>query len=261
MLRIARHNVIPAGIMDVRVRAPASGASAGNGLLNTLIAYWPGNEASGDAQDAHTNALHLTDINAVTNAAGKVYATARKYTAIPVVRHERPGDDAPLSTGDVDYTLAAWMWLDTKTSTMYGPSKWVIAAGAREYALTYVATSYRWRWLVSSNGTAFTALLANNSGAVSTEQWYFVVGWHDAANNQLGIQINNGTADTVAYSGGSHDSASRFSISSSAGYWNGRIGPTMFWKSVAGGGGVLSATQRTALYNAGAGLPYASFTV
>jgi hypothetical protein len=34
----------------------------------------------------------------------------------------------------------------------------------------------------------------------------------------------------------------------------------MFWKSAAGGGAVLTALQRSQLYNAGAGLTYAAFT-
>jgi len=42
--------------------------------------------------------------------------------------------------------------------------------------------------------------------------------------------------------------------------FDGRIGPIVFWKSAAGDGGVLTADQRTALYNGGAGLPYTSFT-
>jgi len=33
-----------------------------------------------------------------------------------------------------------------------------------------------------------------------------------------------------------------------------------FWKSAVGVGGALSAEQRTALYNGGAGLTYADFT-
>ncbi len=45
-----------------------------------------------------------------------------------------------------------------------------------------------------------------------------------------------------------------------AGFMDGRIGPTMFWKSAAGGGGVLTAAQRTALYNGGAGLRYDQLT-
>jgi len=63
-------NVPGIGVSTSR-RAVASG---GNGLLNALIAYWPGDEASGNLLDAHSNALHLTDTNTVTNAAGKVYA-------------------------------------------------------------------------------------------------------------------------------------------------------------------------------------------
>jgi hypothetical protein len=34
----------------------------------------------------------------------------------------------------------------------------------------------------------------------------------------------------------------------------------MVWKSAPGGGGVLTAEQRTALWNDGAGLPYSEFT-
>jgi len=42
--------------------------------------------------------------------------------------------------------------------------------------------------------------------------------------------------------------------------FDGRLGPIAFWKSSAGNGGVLTAAQRTALYNGGDGLAYASFT-
>ncbi len=37
---------------------------------------------------------------------------------------------------------------------------------------------------------------------------------------------------------------------------DGRMGPTMFFKSAAGEGGVLSASQRAWLYNSGAGQQY-----
>ncbi|OQC57681.1 MAG: hypothetical protein BWX54_01134 [Verrucomicrobia bacterium ADurb.Bin018] len=53
-----RQIIIPSDFM--RVTSPKTAAAAGNGLLNNLIAYWPGNEASGDALDLHTNALTLT---------------------------------------------------------------------------------------------------------------------------------------------------------------------------------------------------------
>jgi hypothetical protein len=43
-------------------------------------------------------------------------------------------------------------------------------------------------------------------------------------------------------------------------WFSGRIGPVAMWKSAPGGGGVLTAAQRTALWNGGAGLAYADFT-
>lgn len=69
------------------------GGGAGNGLLNNLIAYWPGNEFNGNALDLHINALHLTDVNTVTSNPGLVYPLARQYTAANNEYHTRPGED------------------------------------------------------------------------------------------------------------------------------------------------------------------------
>ncbi len=254
-----RHVIIGAPWM--RIMTPRS-AAAGNGLLNALIAYWPGNEASGNALDLHTNGLTLTDTNTVTNAAGLVYATARQYTAANTEYHTR-GDNALLSTGDVDFTIAAWAYLDSKVV-----SRTIIAkmggAGAREYWLGYDATADQFRLWVSPNGTTSNNLYATTFGSPSLSTWYLVVAWHDSVANTLNIQAQNGTVDSVAHTTGVIDGPNAFQVgiySSSLSPWNGRIGPSMFWKSAAGAGGVLTAAQRTALYNAGAGLPYASFTV
>lgn len=242
-------------------------AAAGNGLLNALIAYWPGNEASGNLLDAHTNALHLTDENTVTNAAGKVYATARKYTAANSEYHVRPGDDALLSAGDVDFTLAAWVYFDTVGTI----SKWLVSkrttgAGANGYQLLFFGSD-----LGGTNRLAFFAFVdgaltearANTFGGLTAGVWYHIVAWHDATANQIGVEVN-GVADTAAHSAGVGDDSGRFAIGILLGalsyYHNGRIGPVAFWKSAAGGGGVLTAAQRTALYNGGTGLAYAQFT-
>ena len=247
----------------VRYTAPRA-AAAGNGLLNNLIAYWPGNEANGDALDLHTNALHLTDVNTVTSNPGLVYATARQYTAAANEYHTRPGDDALLSTGDLDFTLAAWCRLDSLSNVALG-CKWA-GAGTREYLLFHNQTDHApnntFSWSISSTGAAYTTLDANTFGAAAINVWYLVVGWHDSVANQIGISVND-TADTAAYATGVFDSATVFRIGTLANAvytMNGRIGPTMFWKSAGGGGGVLTAAQRTALYNSGAGLTYAAFT-
>lgn len=53
----------------------------------------------------------------------------------------------------------------------------------------------------------------------------------------------------------------RYQAGSVAFFMSGRIGPTMFWKSAAGAGGVLTAAQGTALFNGGLGLAYTDFTL
>jgi len=235
------------------------GLTARNGLLNALIAYWPGNEASGGAQDVHTNALHLTDTNTVTNAAGKVYATARQYTQANSEYHVRSGDDALLSAGDADLTLAAWVYFDNLTAARGIAGK--AATSQAEYALVYSAATSRLRWIISPNGTAAVNTNAEDLGAPSTGVWYLMVGWHDSVANTVSIQVNNGTVNSQAHSAGVHNGSAAFRIGEYfANYMDGRIGPTAFWKSAAGGGGVLSSSQRTSLWNAGAGLAYANFT-
>jgi len=255
------------GIFRSAIFGGAGGAApAGNGLLNNLIAYWPGNELNGNALDLHTNALHLTDVNTVTSAAGVVYPLARQYTAANTEHHRRPGDDALLSTGDVDFTIAAWCNADSLGAGTY-PGIATKHDGNREYMLFYHVPNGAFCILVSPNGVAAVELFST-AGAAVTGAWYFVVGWHDSVANTINIQVNNGAVDSMAHATGVWDDTNRFCIGAwqiTAGYtsrrWDGRIGPTMFWKSNAGLGGVLTAAQRTALFNAGAGLPYASFTL
>jgi hypothetical protein len=230
-----------------------------NGLLNNLIAYWPGDEANGDLLDAHTNALDLTDTNTVTSAAGLVYAGARQYTAANAERHGRAGDDALLSAGDVDLTIATWVLLDSDV-TMY-----LLGKALTEYVLEYSTGTDRFRLRVRDAALTYTNLPADTFGAPATGTWYLIIAGHDAAANTIYISIDDGALDSTAIdAGGILDGAGRFAIganvaTSATATTNGRIGPTAIWKSAAGAGGKLTSAQRTALYNAGAGLTYAAF--
>lgn len=247
-----------------RRRIQQAAAAAGNGLLNSLIAYWPGDEASGNLIDAHTNGLDLTDNNTVTNNPGVVYSTARQYTRANSKCHTRPGDDALLSTGDVDFTFAQWLYMDSKpASSMYSITKWNTDPD-NGYIIGWHQAGDRMKLYVSDDGIAAQSVAANNHGSPSLTTWMLLICSHDAVNNQLTIQVNNGVTDSQAHATGVYDSTARFAISVllyvTANYWDGRIGPTAFWKSAAGGGGVLSAAARTALWNGGAGLKYSELT-
>jgi len=128
--------------------------------------------------------------------------------------------------------------------------------------LWYFEFVNRFQFRVSSDGTAETSQDANTLGAPAINTWYLIVGWHDSVANTINIQVNNGGIDSTPHATGVFDNVYSFRIGMGRATWtDGRIGPTMFWKSAAGGGGVLTAAQRTQLWNGGAGLPYASFTV
>jgi len=233
---------------------------AGNGLLNNLIAYWPGNEVAGNALDLHTNALHLTDVNGVTSNPGVVYPWSRQYTRALNRYHTRPGDDALLSTGDVDFTIAACVWLDSKIGVETIASKDTMAMPNREYWLGYFLAGDRF-FLQLTDGTVGTAI-ANTLGAPALGAWYLVIGWHDSVANTVNIQVNNGGADVVGTVGAPADTAAIFQIGRTlANQWDGRIGPTMFWKSAPGAGGVKTPAERLALWNGGTPLRYDQFTV
>lgn len=245
--------------------APAA-AAAGNGLLNNLVAYWGLDEAGGanNALDKHSHGLTVAQVASPGSNTGKVYVGARTFDGS--TQYFSRADDIYTSTGDVDFTIAAWVYLSGVTTNQIIVAK---TGSTFEYALLYVrddsSPNNRFGFYVSSNGSTLTTHQANTFGAASANTWYLVIAHHDAANNQIGICVNAGTPDTVSYSTGVYDGAGSFNIGAAL-YPTilyqlaGRIGPVMMWKSAPGGGGVLTADQRTALYNAGAGLAYASFT-
>lgn len=226
------------------------------GITTSLISYWKLDEASGTRFDELNgcggSGCDLTDNNTVTQATGKL-GNAGQFTSANTEYLSR-SDDADLSTGNIDFTVAAWAYLDTKSANMQIVSKYTATGNQREYALMYEAGSDRFRFEVDSTGAgALTNVLSNNFGAPSTGTWYFVVAKHDAANDQLSISVNAGTPNTTSTSAGVFDSTSPFFIgnrSGALGPWNGRIDAVGFWKRA------LSASEISCLYNSGAGLEY-----
>lgn len=239
------------GAVFPRVMRPAfgpglAGGGAANGLLNNLIAFWPGNETSGLLLDAHTNALHMTiGYGCKAVSAGLVYPTARVYGGW----HNRPSDDALLSTGNVDFTIAAWIY-PTSLSASYH----MAASKYEEYAIgTFGSQARFYHWKPAS--------LSGETLTVSS--WSLLVAWHSVTAGRFYIQTNDGTVYSDARSAAPNDTANPFLVGSRSAWaegFSGSVGPTMFWKSAADAGGVLTAAQRTALYNAGAGLAYSEFT-
>lgn len=218
-------------------------------LADNLISYWSLDEASGNATDSHGSNT-LTDLNTVTSAVGKI-GNARDFEA-DNSEALTSTDNASLSTGDIDWTIAAWVQIESLTTRCVFGKGDGAGPSTDEYVLRTVASKFRWS---VSRASAYTDLTASTFGTVTTGTWYFVVAWHDSAANQIGISVNAGTADTASHSTGPNDTAKGFAIGRygelSAQYWDGLIDEVGFWKRV------LTGAERTELYNGGAGRDYA----
>lgn len=215
-----------------------------------LVSYWKLNETSGTRVDSVTaSGNDLTDNATVTSNPGKV-GTAAQFTAAnsEYLSHT---DNASLSTGDIDFTFALWVYLDSKTTDRVLISKWD-AGTQREYLLRYLQTTDRFQWLVSPDGVANTPVSADNFGIPSTVTWYFVVAYHDSVANTIGISVNNGTFNTAAHTTGVQNGTASFVIGqvNAAFYMDGRIDEVGFWKRK------LTAQEITTLWNGGAGITY-----
>lgn len=231
-------------------------------LTDNLIALWELEEASGTRVDAHST-NDLSDVATVTQATGKV-GNAAQFTAANG-EYLSIADNAALSTGDVDFMLAAWVFLDSKTTFRIIASK---------YGGTF-GTDQEWNWLYNSSSDRFTFTLrdvsgnvstveANNLGSPSISVWYYIIAWHDATANTINIQVNDGTVDSMAHTTGTIDGTGAFEIgNSSVGIglpMDGRIDQVGFWKGGFPTDGGTFAGARTALYNGGAGLSYAAMS-
>jgi hypothetical protein len=95
-----------------------------------------------------------------------------------------------------------------------------VTPNVRDYALIQSSSTLIF---VVGRGSTNATVSASFSG-INT--WHTVVAWHDAVNNTINIQIDNGTPTTASYSGGASDSTYPLSIgghANSSYVFNGRI--------------------------------------
>lgn len=248
---------VAAQIADYLTRVPVATATqepTTMALTDSLAAYYKLDESSGNAIDV----LGTSDLTASASAPGATTGKVggcRTFAAASSQMFSR-ADNAALSTGDIDYTLAMWVYLASKpVATMDMLSRYdVLNLALREYLFVWNAISDRFEFYITNTGGSNNVVTANNFGAPSTGTWYFVVAWHDAAGNTVNISVNNGTANSAATTMSPSDTAVATTLGGRTGiatrYWDGRLDEVGFWKRV------LTAAERTTLYNGGAGLSY-----
>lgn len=213
-----------------------------------LISYWKLDEASGTRIDSF-GANNLTDNNTVTQAAGKL-GSAAQCTLANLEKLTSTSSSLRFASGS--FTLALWVYLDTKAAQCGIFSRNDVAGGT-EYQLEYLDSSDRFRFAIS-DGTNAPVAVADNLGSPSTGTWYYIIAWRNVPGDTVNIQVNDGTVNsatdtttadlqdlgTVAIGGyGAFGTLTLDGRADSAAVWN----------------RVLTAAERSYLYNNGAGRP------
>lgn len=213
-------------------------------LLTSLIAHWRLDEASGVRADAHGGNA-LTDNNTTGQAAGKLGNAALFVAANQ--ESLSSGDNADLSMGDIDFTIAGWVYFTT-TAFAGLAGKWG-PGPVLEYLVYFDGTNIRFH--VSANGGSNVSVA--NSHTISAGVWYFFVAWHDSVANTINLSVNNNTPASVSHSGGVFNGDAAFCLGRNEeglSWLNGRLDSVSIWKRL------LTAAERTQLYNSGNGLDY-----
>lgn len=236
---------MPSPIINRRV---VLGAAGFDPLRTGLAAFWKLDEASGTRVDA-VGTSHLSDNNTVTQAAGKGGNAAQFVAANS--EYLSCASNALVQTGDIDFSLAGWVYHDT----LPGLQTYVARSqgGAQEYHLRSNSGSLNFQVL---SGTTLVGSISHGS-ALSAATWYFWCAYHDSVNNLVGLSINAGVPATAATTGPMATQNIPITLGARGAldnFLNGRLDNVGLWRRV------LTAAERTRLYNGGAGLthPFAS---
>jgi hypothetical protein len=219
-------------------------------LTDDLTAAWELDEASGNALDSHGGST-LTDNNTVGSGTGLLYGTVRDFEQASGEYFSR-ADGADISMGaGVSFTFEAWVNIESFDGTFNVVVGKDDQGSNREYCLFITSTLID--WYATNDGASVVECVKME--ALSAGTWYQLLFGYDADADELFLRVNNGSATTTSFSTGVYDGSATFQVGARNGALNfdGRLGPLRLWKRL------HTSDERTALYNGGAGLPYAEF--
>jgi lysophospholipase L1-like esterase len=241
------------GIHGIGIVPPVMMGWQDNSLLQGLIGYWKMDEVStGVGSITRLDSLNknaLTDSGNMSSIIGRIGQSCNYSAGSCVLIH---ADNADLSTGDIDFTVAAWVNLADKAALRDIITR-LDDATHREYRLFYKQTIDRFDFYIANAAGAVSGeVQADILGSPVAGVWYFVIAWHDSINNKVYIQINNFASNNVNTSDVPGDIIASFRVGGT-GLSNtmlGFIDEVGFWKRV------LTVAERTRLWNGGLGNSY-----
>lgn len=226
-------------------------------LLDGLIAWWELNESSGNRTDSSSNSVVLTQVGGPISG-----GSAKISNGIILTENNAQwlsSSNSLLNLTGTQY-WQCWVNLDS-TFTVNNPvvfSKFRFdGADERQYVLRYNNSNSAFEFSVSSDGTSSTEVNVLSS-SVSTNTAYFVEGYFDSINQQIGIAVDGGAFTVQATTFSSlHSSTAEFRLGaydnpsvSQVRPWKGWIDELVFYDRL------LNSAERAASYNSGNGTAY-----
>lgn len=223
-------------------------------LLNSLVAYWKLDEASGTRVDSTLRGNDLADFNTVTSTTG-IQGSAAQFVAANTEYLGR-ASTADLTVGTGSFTISAWVYLDSLGGTQIVAAK---GSGASQASFEVLLAACHVDQanqctLQISNGFFYRIV---NGGVLTANAWHHLVAWYDRTVGPLlnlfievdGVQFGAASAEFV------QEATLAFALgrASDGKYLNGRIDEVGLWKRI------LTSHERARLFNAGAGVTYPGF--
>lgn len=234
----------------LQLRAGGSPFFGGHATLaDGLVSYWALDEESGTRYDS-VGSNDLQDNNTVgfATVTGPPNFPGGKAASFVHANQEYLShvDDPSLRVGVADFTLAFWYKRTADTALTLVLSK----GGQNDYTFDTNPFSQTGMRLYCINGGAYPT--ANWGSALTLNQWYLIIGWRDGAAQVLRLQVNDAAYAEVAtgtiVSGDTNGALSIGGVAANSGTHS--MGHVGFWSRV------LTAQERTDLFNAGKGLFY-----
>jgi len=228
-------------------------------LLTNLEAWWDLEQTS----DVSFAVFDLHGANNLTFAGVPRFATGIRGNGADLERADSSdlerSDTASLSTGDIDFSVVAWIKLESLPSVaggFYTIAGKTANATEREWELCIDSANDKLEFLVYNAAGSVVGDTGSVDSALQVGVWYFVYAYHDSVNNKVGFRVNaSSTNNEVATTGAPTDAASPFSIGAryavSERFFDGVIDEVAFWKRL------LTDAEVNRLYRDGMGMDYA----
>lgn len=224
-------------------------------LLEGLLAHWALEEVSGNFADSFSSNT-MFRVGAVGSTAGKI-GNAASFSSGSTHLVSAANNNLRIPAG-TSCTMIAWVNPTSLPNSGYPLARWDGLQGGEDYVLGFGASGTAFIGLRTTGANQFATTPASS---IQIGRWNFICGWYDHTIGPHGtayVQVDNGTVYSFALSD------PRLSLPNirtfvsvinggTFGSINGAVDEIAIWNRV------LADSERTRLYNGGAGLNYLKF--